>query len=274
MLILRNKDRFLSVEKPLVMGILNVTPDSFYGESRYQQLDQLLAKAELMLQQGATILDIGGQSTRPGSDRVDAETEWSRIEAPVKAIVQRFPSTFLSIDTYHGEVARRALGEGAFMINDISAGEMDASMIETIAMSGAPYVLMHMRGTPNTMQQLTDYQQVTKEVLSYLSHRKDICKKAGITDLIIDPGFGFAKTIAQNFQLLSELEKFSVLRSPLLLGISRKSFIYKTLDASPDQALNGSTFLHAIGLQKGARILRVHDVKEAVEAVRLFEKLS
>jgi dihydropteroate synthase len=274
MLILRNKDRFLSVEKPLVMGILNVTPDSFYGESRYQQLDQLLAKAELMLQQGATILDIGGQSTRPGSDRVDAETEWSRIEAPVKAIVQRCPSTFLSIDTYHGEVARRALGEGAFMINDISAGEMDASMIETIAMSGAPYVLMHMRGTPNTMQQLTDYQQVTKEVLSYLSHRKDICKKAGITDLIIDPGFGFAKTIAQNFQLLSELEKFSVLQSPLLLGISRKSFIYKTLDVSPEQALNGSTFLHAIGLQKGARILRVHDVKEAVEAVRLFEKLS
>lgn len=274
MLILRNKDRFLSVEKPLVMGILNVTPDSFYGESRYQQLDQLLAKAELMLQQGATILDIGGQSTRPGSDRVDAETEWSRIEAPVKAIVQRFPSTFLSIDTYHGEVARRALGEGAFMINDISAGEMDASMIETIAMSGAPYVLMHMRGTPNTMQQLTDYQQVTEEVLSYLSHRKDICKKAGITDLIIDPGFGFAKTIAQNFQLLSELEKFSVLQSPLLLGISRKSFIYKTLDVSPEQALNGSTFLHAIGLQKGARILRVHDVKEAVEAVRLFEKLS
>jgi dihydropteroate synthase len=274
MLILRNKDRFLSVEKPLVMGILNVTPDSFYGGSRYQQLDQLLAKAELMLQQGATILDIGGQSTRPGSDRVDAETEWSRIEAPVKAIVQRFPSAFLSIDTYHGEVARRALGEGAFMINDISAGEMDASMIETIAMSGAPYVLMHMRGTPNTMQQLTDYQQVTEEVLSYLSHRKDICTKAGITDLIIDPGFGFAKTIAQNFQLLSELEKFSVLQSPLLLGISRKSFIYKTLDVSPEQALNGSTFLHAIGLQKGARILRVHDVKEAVEAVRLFEKLS
>jgi dihydropteroate synthase len=160
------------------------------------------------------------------------------------------------------------------MINDISAGEMDASMIETIAMSGAPYVLMHMRGTPNTMQQLTDYQQVTEEVLAYLSHRKDICTKAGITDLIIDPGFGFAKTIAQNFQLLSELEKFSILQSPLLLGISRKSFIYKTLDVSPEQALNGSTFLHAIGLQKGARILRVHDVKEAVEAVRLFEKLS
>jgi dihydropteroate synthase len=274
MFALRNKDRSLSVEKPLVMGILNITPDSFYRGSRYQQLDQVIAQAEQMLDQGAAILDIGGQSTRPGSDRVDALTEWSRIEAPVKAIVQRFSAAYISVDTYHAEVARRALGEGAFMINDISAGEMDSSMIETIATWGAPYVLMHMRGTPNTMQQHTHYQQVTEEVLSYLSERRAFCVKAGIKDLVIDPGLGFAKTIAQNFQLLSQLEQFSILPSPLLLGISRKSFIYKTLDQLPEQALNGSTFLHAIGLQKGARILRVHDVKEAVEAVKLFEKLS
>jgi len=274
MLALHNKDRSLSVEKPLVMGILNITPDSFYSNSRYQQLEQVMARAEQMLEQGATILDIGGQSTRPGSDRLDVENEWSRIEAPLKAIIKRFSSAYISVDTYHAEVARRALGEGAFMINDISAGEMDVTMVETIATWGAPYVLMHMRGTPNTMHQQKDYLQVTEEVLSYLSIRRDYCVKAGITNLVIDPGFGFAKTLEQNFQLLSQLEKFSILPYPLLLGLSRKSFIYKTLGILPEQALNGSTFLHAIGLQKGARILRVHDVKEAVEAVRLFEKLS
>jgi dihydropteroate synthase len=274
MLTLRNKDRSLSVEKPLVMGILNVTPDSFYSESRFQQLDQAIEQAEQMLQQGAALLDIGGQSTRPGSVRVDADTEWSRIEASVTAIVKRFPNAYISIDTYHAQVARRALGAGAFMINDISAGTMDNSMISTVAELGCPYVLMHMRGTPDNMQEHAQYRNVTEEVVTYLTERRDYCLQAGITDLVIDPGFGFAKTPAQNFQLIAQLERFSVLQYPLLLGISRKSFIYKTLGLLPQQALNGSTFLHAIGLQKGARILRVHDVKEAVEAVRLFEKLG
>jgi dihydropteroate synthase len=274
MFTLRNKDRSLSVEKPLVMGILNITPDSFYDGSRYQEVDQIVAQAEKMLEQGASILDIGGQSTRPGSARVDAETEWSRIEKPLTELLKRFPHSFLSIDTYHSEVARRALTEGAFMINDISAGEMDRSMVEIVAAAKAPYVIMHMRGTPSTMQEQTHYINLIDEVISYLLQKRTLCLEHGITSLIVDPGFGFAKTIAQNFQLLGSLEKFGVLKSPLLLGISRKSFIYKTLECLPDQALNGSTFLHAIGLQKGARILRVHDVKEAVEAVRLFERLG
>ncbi|MFM8592494.1 MAG: dihydropteroate synthase [Sphingomonadales bacterium] len=273
MFTLRNKERTLSVDKPVVMGILNITPDSFFVGSRYEQLDHVLEKAEQMLQNGATILDIGGQSSRPGSTRIDAATEWARIENPLRELVKRFPEAFISIDTYHAAVATHALNEGAFMINDISAGEMDKNMIDTVARAGAPYVIMHMRGTPATMQEQTQYDDLTQEVIAYLKAKKDSCIQRGITDLVVDPGFGFAKTIAQNFQLLAQLEKFSVLQSPLLLGISRKSFIYKTLGCLPEQALNGSTFLHAIGLQKGAAILRVHDVKEAVEAIRLFERM-
>ncbi len=274
MFTLRNKERTLCVDKPLVMGILNATPDSFYAESRYQQLDTIVAKAEQMLQEGATILDLGGQSTRPESTRIDADTEWSRLEPAIGELVKRFSNAFLSIDTYCAEVARRALNEGAFMINDIAAGEMDPAMIETVAAAKAPYIIMHLRGTPETMQQHTQYDDVTNEVVDYLHQRRNFCLNAGIADVIIDPGFGFAKTIEQNFQLLSQLEQFAAIDAPLLLGISRKSFIYKTLGNSPDQALNGSTFLHAIGLQKGAKILRVHDVKEANEAVQLFERLT
>lgn len=274
MFTLRNKERTLCVDKPLVMGILNATPDSFYAESRYQQLDTIVAKAEQMLQEGATILDLGGQSTRPGSTHIDADTEWSRLEPAIGELVKRFSNAFLSIDTYCAEVARRALSEGAFMINDIAAGEMDPAMIETVAAAKAPYIIMHLRGTPETMQQHTQYDDVTNEVVDYLHQRRNFCLNAGIADVIIDPGFGFAKTIEQNFQLLSQLEQFAAIDAPLLLGISRKSFIYKTLGNSPDQALNGSTFLHAIGLQKGAKILRVHDVKEANEAVQLFERLT
>ncbi|MFM7646027.1 MAG: dihydropteroate synthase [Sphingomonadales bacterium] len=273
MFTLHHKDRTLSVEKPLVMGILNLTPDSFYSGSRYQTLDHILLQTEQMLEQGASLVDIGGQSTRPGSTRIPAPEEWARIEMPLKELIKRFPKIFISIDTYYAEVAKRSLNEGAFMINDISAGTMDALMLETVAEAEAPYVIMHMRGTPTTMQEYTQYADVTAEVIDYLQQRHAICMQAGITQVVIDPGFGFAKTISQNFELMSELEQFSALPCPLLLGISRKSFIYKTLDVMPEQALNGSTFLHAIGLQKGARILRVHDVKEAVESVRLFERL-
>ena len=274
MLTLRNKDRVLSVEKPQVMGILNITPDSFYSGSRYQQLDQVIARAESMLLNGAALLDIGGQSTRPGSIRIEAEAEWSRIASPIRAIMDRFPSVLLSVDTYHASVARRALEMGVFMINDISAGEMDPDMIETVASFFAPYVVMHMRGTPETMHENTQYEDVVEEVIFRLQQKIDYCLKVGIANVVVDPGLGFAKTAAQNFQLIAHLEKFSVLKCPIMIGLSRKSFIYKTLGCSPEQALNGSTFLHAVGLQKGARILRVHDVKEAVESVRLYEQLS
>jgi dihydropteroate synthase len=273
MFTLRNKERTLCVDKPLVMGILNSTPDSFYKDSRFMQTEQLVRQAAQMLEQGAALLDIGGQSTRPGSDRVSAEEEWNRIKNAISELTRRFPQAFLSVDTYHGEVARRALEAGVFMINDISAGEMDPTMIGVVAAAQAPYVIMHMRGNPTTMQENTHYQQVTKEVVHYLQTRVTDCVQAGISDIVIDPGIGFSKTIDQNFQLLSELEQFSVIKRPLLLGVSRKSFIYKTLGITPEQALNGSTFMHAIGLQKGALLLRVHDVKEAVEAVRLHEKL-
>lgn len=273
MFTLRNKERTLTVDKPLVMGILNSTPDSFYSGSRFVQTEQLVRKAEQMLEQGATLLDIGGQSTRPGSDRISADEEWDRIKDAISELTKRLPDAFLSVDTFSGEVARRALEAGVFMINDISAGEMDPDMIEIMAAAQAPYVIMHMRGTPATMQLNTDYQNVTQEVIQYLQKRLEHCIQTGVTDIVIDPGIGFAKTIEQNFQLMSQLEHFAIIKRPLLLGVSRKSFIYKTLGGTPEQALNGSTFMHAIGLQKGALLLRVHDVKEAVEAVRLYERL-
>lgn len=272
MFTLRNNERSLIVEKPLVMGILNLTPDSFFADSRVSDAD-VLKRAEQMIKDGATILDIGGQSTRPGSDRLSPEEELSRVLEPVKLIHKKFPEIFISIDTYYASVAQKAVEAGAFMVNDISAGSLDNDMLATVATLGVPYVLMHMRGNPNTMQSLTDYKEVVNEVSHFLKDKMALCRSMGIRDLIVDPGFGFAKTIEQNFEMINRLEEFSKLDAPLLLGISRKSFIYKTLNTSADNALNGSTFLHAIGLQKGASILRVHDVKEATEAVKLFTAL-
>ncbi len=269
MFTLNCKGRVLTIDKPLVMGIINITPDSFYKGSRVEGTDAVLRQAEQMLKDGATILDIGGQSTRPGSERLSDVEELKRVIDPVGVIHKHFPQAYISIDTYHASVAKEAVAAGACIVNDISAGSMDGAMIETVAAMQVPYVLMHMKGTPQTMQQHTNYDDVTKEVLDFFIHQKTELEKAGIADIIIDPGFGFGKTIGQNFELLRNLPVFKMLNCPLLLGISRKSSIYKTLGISPDEALNGSTVLNTIGLLNGAIILRVHDVKEAVEVIKL-----
>lgn len=273
MFTLQSKDRTIVVDKPIVMGILNITPDSFFEGSRAVEMDQILRKAEQMLRAGATLLDIGGQSTRPGSERLSAEEECDRVILPIERLSSEFPQAFLSVDTYHAQVAEAAVNAGAHMVNDISAGLLDNKMLATLSKLQVPYVIMHMKGEPETMQKNITYQNVLKDVIDFLAERKNACQKQGIRQIIIDPGIGFSKTIEQNFELIAKLEAFQELDAPLLLGISRKSFIYKTLNTDPAGALNGSTFLHAIGLQKGAKILRVHDVQEAVEAVRLFNAL-
>ena len=266
--------RLLIVDKPLVMGIINATPDSFYAGSRRQALDSILQQAGQMIEEGASIIDIGGQSTRPGSEKIGPDEELLRVIEPIAAIHQRFPDIFISIDTYYARVATEAVAAGASIINDISAGSIDPDLLPAVASFQVPYILMHMQGTPQTMQQHPEYENVTREVLDFLLHKRTVLREAGIHDIIIDPGFGFGKTIRHNFQLLRELEAFNVIDAPLLLGISRKSTIYKTLGISADDALNGTTVLNTIGLLKGANILRVHDVKEAVEAVRLVANVQ
>ncbi len=274
MFTLNCKGRLLQAEKPLVMGIINTTPDSFYGGSRFEGTGAVLKQAEQMLKDGAAILDIGGQSTRPGSEKLPADQELARVIGPVVAIQQRFPEAFISIDTYYSNVAIAAVEAGASIVNDISAGSMDPDMISTVAALKVPYVLMHMQGTPQTMQDKPQYENITREVLDFFSTRIHELRQAGITDIIADPGFGFGKTIAHNFELLRHLPVFKILQCPLLLGISRKSTIYKTLGITAEESLNGSTVLHTIGLLNGASILRVHDVKEAVETVKLITALA
>jgi dihydropteroate synthase len=266
--------RLLVVDKPLVMGIINATPDSFYEGSRFSGADGIIVQAEKMITEGADIIDIGGQSTRPGSEQISAEEELSRIVESVAAIHQKFPGVLISVDTYYSLVAKRCVESGASIVNDVSSGTMDKDMLPTVAALQVPYVAMHMKGTPKTMQQLASYENVTREVLDYFIAKKNECRIAGINDVIIDPGFGFAKTIAHNFQLLKDLSVFKMLDVPLLAGLSRKSSIYKTLDISPEEALNGTTVLNTIALMNGADILRVHDVKEAKEAVKLWVALN
>lgn len=270
MFTLNCKGRLLVIDKPVVMGIINATPDSFYSDSRQQNANAILKKAEQMLKEGATILDIGGQSTRPGSEKQTVEEEMKRVIAPIEAIQANFPEAFISIDTYYSLVAKEAVAAGALIVNDISAGSMDAEMISTVASLNVPYVLMHMEGTPQTMQQEPVYENVTREILDFFIQKTVEFKKSGIKDIIIDPGFGFGKTIQHNFELLRNLSVFKMLNSPILLGISRKSFIYKTLNVSVEDSLNGTTALHSAGLLNGATILRVHDVKEAVETIQLI----
>lgn len=270
MFTLNCKGRLLVIDKPVVMGIINATPDSFYSDSRQQNANAILKKAEQMLKEGATILDIGGQSTRPGSEKLTAEEEMKRVIASIEAIQANFPEAFISIDTYYSLVAKEAVAAGASIVNDISAGSMDAEMISTVASLNVPYVLMHMEGTPQTMQQEPVYENVTREILDFFIQKTVEFKKSGIKDIIIDPGFGFGKTIQHNFELLRNLSVFKMLNSPILLGISRKSFIYKTLNVSVEDSLNGTTALHSAGLLNGATILRVHDVKEAVETIQLI----
>lgn len=261
--------RLLLVDKPLVMGIINVTPDSFYGGNSRSSLDGYVKQAGLMLEQGATILDIGGQSTRPGSQRIGADEEIERVLPVVEAIHASYPEAFLSIDSYHHRVAAAAVKAGASMVNDISAGELDPLMIQTVASLNVPYVMMHMKGEPGNMQDLAVYLDLLREVMDYFTARIVACRQAGIKDIIIDPGFGFAKTISQNFRLLKQLDLFRIFDLPILAGLSRKSTIYKTLGTDSAHALNGTTVLNTIALLNGASILRVHDVPEAVEAIQL-----
>lgn len=273
MFTLNCKGRLLCVEKPIVMGILNVTPDSFYSGSRVQDISAISAMAARMVAEGATILDIGGQSTRPGSVRIDSKEEAARVLPAIEAVRKLLPDIFISVDTFYAAVARDAVAAGADIVNDISAGSLDQAMISTVASLQVPYVLMHMKGTPQTMQQEAVYEDLAREVLDFLIQKTAVLHNEGIRDIIIDPGFGFGKTIAHNFSLLRNLSVFHVLEHPLLLGISRKSFIWKTLGIQPEEAVNGTTALHMTGLSAGAHILRVHDVKEAMETIRLYEAL-
>lgn len=253
------------------MGIINTTPDSFYEGHLSLAEDAMLALAQKMVAEGAFILDIGGQSTRPGSERVSADEELKRVLPVIKKIRQVFPGILISADTYHSSVAKAAVQEGADIINDVSAGEMDKEMIPTVASLQVPYICMHMKGRPETMHKDPVYDDVVKEVLDFFILKLNECRMAGIKDVIIDPGFGFGKTIGHNFKLLRELSVFEILGKPILAGLSRKSTIYKTLNVSPQEALNGTTVLHTLALQNGASVLRVHDVKEAKQVIDLLD---
>jgi dihydropteroate synthase len=267
------KGRLLVLDQPVVMGVLNVTPDSFYKGSRIQSAEELIRQAGKMLDSGAAILDLGGLSSRPGANEISVDEEIERVLPAIRLVLERFPEAFISIDTYRYEVARAALGAGAVMINDIGAGESD-ELVKLAASVGVPYICMHMRGKPGNMQEFTDYEDVILEVLDYFIKRKGECIRMGIKDLIIDPGFGFAKTIKQNFLLLKHLKLLGILDLPVLVGLSRKATVYKTLGIQPDDALNGSTVLHTLAIANGATILRVHDVKEAVETIRLWKSYA
>lgn len=259
---------------PRVMGILNITPDSFYQGSRTPGTDDALRRAEKLLSDGAAMLDIGAYSTRPGAAEVSVEEEIGRIVPVIKALVSEFPTAILSVDTFRASVARASVEAGAHIINDISGGDLDLQMFETVAALRVPYILMHMRGTPQTMTSMTGYEDIFREVLSYFAARIARLKELHVHDIILDPGFGFAKNAAENFELLNQMEKFSVCGLPVLAGLSRKRTIWQTLGISSEEALNGTTVLNTVALQKGASILRVHDVREAVEAVKLIECLK
>jgi dihydropteroate synthase len=256
------------------MGIINLTPDSFYEGSRTSTLDEIIKKASEMLDEGADILDIGGYSSRPGAKDISEKEETERVVDGINEIVKHFPASIISVDTFRSQVAGEAIKAGASIVNDISAGHLDDRMLETVAKLAVPYVAMHMRGTPQTMKTLTDYDNLIEEIMTYFSDTIHRCEKSGINDLILDPGFGFAKTIEQNFELLRNLDHFESLKKPLLVGLSRKSMIYKSLNLTADKSLNGTTSLNTIALFKGASILRVHDIKEAAEVVKLVNQLS
>ncbi|MBK8491909.1 MAG: dihydropteroate synthase [Saprospirales bacterium] len=256
------------------MGILNITPDSFFPGSRVSGIDGMLERAEGMLRDGATFLDVGGMSSRPGAELVSEEEELQRVLPAVEALHARFPEALISIDTVWASVAREAVEAGACMVNDISAGRLDAAMYETVAALRVPYVLMHMQGTPQHMQEDPQYDDVVVSVLDFLIAELGKLRALGIHDVILDPGFGFGKTVEHNYSLLKNLSAFHILEAPLLVGLSRKSMITRVLDVSPGNALNGTTALHMVALQQGAQILRVHDVKEAAEVVRIFRQLA
>ncbi|MBZ4191248.1 dihydropteroate synthase [Niabella beijingensis] len=272
MFTLNCRGKLLSLQRPLVMGILNITGDSFYTASRHRTGEGLLQTAAAMLDAGAAILDIGGQSTRPGAGMLSAEEEAAAVIPAISSIHRAFPEAVLSVDTFYASVAAKAVAAGASIVNDISAGAIDPGMFAVVAELKIPYVLMHMQGRPDTMQHHPVYSDLILEILDFFIEKMAALRAAGVTDIIIDPGFGFGKTHPHNFALLKELHRFSVLDCPLLLGLSRKGTIYRTLGITAEQALNGTTVLNTIGLMNGAGILRVHDVKEAAEAVLLTEQ--
>jgi dihydropteroate synthase len=268
------KGQFIDLTTPKVMGILNVTPNSFYDGGMYKSSSEMLTKVGKMLSDGATFIDVGAYSSKPSAEYVSEEEELQRIIPIINLILEYYPETLLSVDTFRSEVAKVCIENGAAIINDISAGNLDDKMLETIAKYNVPYIMMHMRGTPETMQKMTTYYDIVKEILFYFSEKVARARSFGINDLIVDPGFGFAKTLDQNYEVLQKMELFEILELPLLAGFSRKSMIYKTLQTSADEALNGTTVLNTVALTKGAKILRVHDVKEAMECVTLFNKIN
>ncbi len=266
--------KLVAIDRPWVMGIINVTPDSFYSGSRVNDERTLVARVRQMIADGADIIDIGACSTRPGSEQVDAQGEMKRLQWALGVIRREAADAILSVDTYRASVARRCVEEwGADVINDISGGTIDDEMFTTVAQLQVPYVLMHMRGTPETMSSLTDYQNVAGDVLEWMARRIDHLRQLGVADVIVDPGFGFAKNLEQNYQLMARLNAFHILDAPLLVGVSRKRMIYTPLDCGPEDALIGTTVINTIALMQGAHILRVHDVKAAAEAVKLTTML-
>ncbi len=268
------KGNLIDLSTPKVMGILNLTPDSFYDGGKYKNESDILSQVYIMLKSGATFVDIGAYSSRPNATHIEEAEELKRLLPIISLIIKEFPEILISIDTFRSQVAKHGIEAGAALINDISAGKLDKNMLPTIATLKVPYIMMHMKGTPQTMQQQTDYKNLMKDILFYFSERIAKAHALGIIDVIIDPGFGFAKTTEQNFELLKHLELLKTLDKAILTGLSRKSMIYKTLKNAPKDALNGTTVLNTVALQKGASILRVHDVKEAMECVTLLNQLK
>lgn len=266
--------QLLDLTTPKVMGILNLTPDSFFDGGKYTEVAAAINHAAILLGEGADILDLGAYSTRSGAEAIDPAREIQRLVPVIKGISKEFPEAILSIDTFRSEVAKEAIREGAHIINDVSGGSLDPLMFQTIADLQVPYVLMHMRGTPKDMSMLTDYQDVTAEVIQFLGKKVAELRALGVRDIILDPGFGFAKTLAQNYEMLSRIQEFHQFGLPILGAVSRKSMIYKKLNIAPQEALNGSTVLHTTLLNKGIQLLRVHDVREAKETIALTAAVS
>ena len=266
--------KLVNLHKPHVMGVLNLTPDSFYDGGAYNSENAILTQVALMLNEGATFIDIGGSSSRPGSQMPSEKEEWSRIGKVITLIKQHFPEVLISIDTVYSSIAKRAVDSGVCMINDISAGLMDSRMIETVAVLKVPYLMMHMKGRPESMQNNPVYDNLLKEIIDFFSYHIGLCRKTAITDILIDPGFGFGKTLEHNFELLAKFDLLKIFGLPIVAGVSRKGMIWKTLDITPAEALNGTTALNMVALINGAKILRVHDVKEAMQCIKLFNKLD
>jgi len=268
------KGQLIDLTTSKVMGILNITPDSFYDGGKYKNDKDILLQAEKILVEGASFIDVGAYSSRPGAEQVDQETELKRIIPVIELLTKHLPEAIISVDTYRSDVARHCIEAGAALINDISAGQMDENMMKTVGELGVPYIMMHIKGTPQDMQNQTSYDDLVKDIIFYFSERLAEAKSQKINDIIIDPGFGFSKTLEQNYELLNKLELIKLLGLPIMVGVSRKSMIYKLLEATPDNALNGTTALNSIALYKGATFLRVHDVKEAMECIALTNQLN